>query len=228
VWTAGDQRQLDENGAVRVCAVVEAGGINAIRKAFPVPSGRPGLRLNNTSGIIGELLDDNGPLGALACEILGVTARPVRAVMFDKSADANWTVAWHQDRTIAVSRKVKAFGFDNWTVKDGIQHVEPPYELIERMVTLRLHLDDCGEDNGPLHTVAGSHILGRLSNADTKSAAQQGNIQRHFARAGDVLVMRTSIVHASPAAIRPQRRRVLHIDFSADELPAPLEWAFGT
>ena len=34
--------------------------------------------------------------------LLGNGMRPVRSILFDKTADANWPVAWHQDLTIAV------------------------------------------------------------------------------------------------------------------------------
>jgi len=88
---------------------------------------------------------------------------PVRAIFFNKSAAANWLVPWHQDLTIAVRAKVDVPGFGPWSSKEGIPHVQPPISLLEEMLTIRLHLDDCDENNGALRVLGGSHRLGRLS-----------------------------------------------------------------
>ena len=88
---------------------------------------------------------------------------PVRAIFFNKSPDANWLVAWHQDVTIAVRERKEVPGFGPWTVKDGIPHVQPPIDVLERMLAVRLHFDDTDETNGALRVLPGSHRLGRLS-----------------------------------------------------------------
>ena len=72
----------------------------------------------------------------------GPATKPVRAVLFDKTEDANWSVAWHQDRTIAVRERREVANYGPWSVKDGATHVEPPFEMMRGMVTLRAHLDD--------------------------------------------------------------------------------------
>lgn len=38
-------------------------------------------------------------------EILGDNALLVRVILFDKTADKNWLVAWHQDKTVSVSER---------------------------------------------------------------------------------------------------------------------------
>lgn len=73
--------------------------------------------------------------------------------MFDKASDANWNLAWHQDVTIAVQRQMDVPGFGPWSVKDGIVHVQPPEEVLNAMVAIRVHLDPCGADNGPLRVI---------------------------------------------------------------------------
>lgn len=73
---------------------------------------------------------------------LGRAARPVRAILFDKTPVTNWGLAWHQDRTIAVSTRHEMPGYGPWSLKAGLQHVEPPFDVIESMLTLRIHLDD--------------------------------------------------------------------------------------
>ena len=95
--------------------------------------------------------------------VLGDSAVPVRAVLFDKRPEANWLVPWHQDLSVVVAKRVDAVGWGQWSEKDGMVHVQPPVSMLESMLTVRLHLDDCGEDNGPLRVLPGSHRLGRLT-----------------------------------------------------------------
>ncbi len=100
-----------------------------------------------------------GPWSDIAKRVIGDAAFPVQAVLFDKSSAGNWTLGWHQDRTIAVRRRIDHPGFGPWTIKRDIQHIEPPFALIERLVTLRIHLDSVPADNGPLLIAPGSHRL---------------------------------------------------------------------
>ena len=53
----------------------------------------------------------------IAAEFLGENAKVVRAIFFDKTAEANWKVPWHQDLTIAVKEKSETEGFAAWTHK---------------------------------------------------------------------------------------------------------------
>ena len=89
--------------------------------------------------------------------------QPVRAILFDKTPSANWKVVWHQDLTIAVRERGVVSGFGPWSEKEGVVHVQPPIELLERMLAVRVHLDDCGADNGPVRVLPASHRVGRLS-----------------------------------------------------------------
>ena len=154
------------------------------------------------------------------------SSRLVRIIAFDKTPQANWFVPWHQDRAIAVGGRAELPGYQNWTIKDGALHVEPPIVVLECMLTLRVHLDPCGEDDGPLEVVLGSHGLGRLDKAAIAAVAQQGRQQLCLAARGDILAMRPLIVHRSQRARIPTRRRVLHLEYAASPLPAPLTWAF--
>ncbi|MFA5988197.1 MAG: hypothetical protein WC803_01145 [Sphingomonas sp.] len=102
--------------------------------------GVPGARLHGVAGLW-PIIAAGGAIGALANLVASHSVRPVRALLFDKSARANWALGWHQDRTIAVAERRDMGGFGPWTVKSGVIHVEPPFALIEQMVTLRVHLD---------------------------------------------------------------------------------------
>ena len=99
----------------------------------------------------------------LARIILGFGAFPVRGILFDKIPDANWKVPWHQDVTIAVREKAVVGGFGPWSTKAGILHVQPPASVLEKMISIRMHLDSCNESNGALQVIPGSHRSGRIA-----------------------------------------------------------------
>jgi ectoine hydroxylase-related dioxygenase (phytanoyl-CoA dioxygenase family) len=119
---------------------------------------------------------------------------------------------------------VEVPGFSHWTVEAGLTQVEPPFCFLERMVTLRVHLDRVDAGNAPLAILPGSHRLGRLSETDIENLSRAAKPCLCLAEAGDVWAYGTPIIHASAASVRPKRRRVLQIDYSADALPRPLQW----
>jgi hypothetical protein len=149
---------------------------------------------------------------------------PVRAIYFDKSSDANWLVPWHQDLTLAVRARVEAAGFGPWSTKDGIPHVQPPVELLRQMLTVRLHLDDADESNGALRVLPGSHRLGRLSSERVQELRSRQPDFLCTVSAGDALLMRPLLLHASSRSTSPRHRRVLHIEYAAFTLPESLNW----
>jgi ectoine hydroxylase-related dioxygenase (phytanoyl-CoA dioxygenase family) len=160
----------------------------------------------------------------IAESLLGEKAEVVRAIFFDKTADANWKVPWHQDLTIAVKEKRTAQGFSVWTRKAGIQHVQPPVDLLEKMMTLWFHLDDADETNGALKVIPKSHKAGRLSAQEIKSMREANETCLCSVKKGDCLIMRPLILHASSAGTSPKNRRVIHFEFSAEDLPNGLSW----
>lgn len=155
----------------------------------------------------------------LPCEPL-----PVRAIYFDKSPDANWLVSWHQDLTLALHARADVPGFGPWSTKDGIPHVQPPVELLQQMVAVRLHFDDADESNGALRVLPGSHYLGRLSAEDIEKLRERQPAHVCAARAGDALLMRPLLLHASSRSTSPRHRRILHIEYAGFALPAGLQW----
>ena len=110
-------------------------------------------------------------------------------------------------------------------MKQGRLHVVPPFEVLAGMVTLRVHLDDVPADNGPLLVARGSHRLGRVAASDMAAAIAGCPVWTCLARAGDIWRYATPILHASAAAERPTRRRVLQLDYAATDLPGRLRWA---
>lgn len=186
-------------------------------------SGRPGGRVFGDE-LVRRLCCPDGAVGHLAQARL-TAAKPVRAVLFDKTPANNWSVAWHQDRTIAVQERREVEGFGPWSTKAGLQHVEPPFTILEGMLTLRAHLDDCGPDNSPLLIAPGSHRLGKVPADQVAARAAELGTEACLAGAGDVWVYATPILHASEPARAPGRRRVLQVDFAAGDLAGGLEWA---
>lgn len=193
------------------------------RMIADLPVNRAGLRLHGQAGLAALLAPDGAP-GRIAAAALGPDARPVRAILFDKTPVTNWTLGWHQDRTIAVRERHDAPGFGPWTVKAGIRHVEPPFGIIAGMVTLRLHIDAVPPDNAPLLIAPGSHRLGRIPEAAIESTVARCGTFACTAEAGDIWAYATPILHASAAATVAAHRRVLQVDFSAAALPDGLEW----
>ena len=159
--------------------------------------------------------------------VVGENARPVRGLLFDKTPEANWTVPWHQDRSIAVREKADVAGYGPWSTKVGVVHVQPPVEVLRSMVTVRIHLDDCGEDNGPLRVVPGSHR--RMLDANEVDAAVDAGPQKILTcPSGGSVVMRPLVLHASSPATSPRHRRVLHLEYAAVELEGGLAWRFAS
>ena len=171
-------------------------------------------------------LAQSPPILEIAQAILGPAAFVVRGLFFDKTLSTNWNLPWHQDLTIAVRDRRDVAGFGPWTRKAGIPHVHAPDDLLDRMVTVRLHLDDCGPHNGPMRVLPGSHAAGKLD---------AGTIAPWTARAaelavdcvvpaGGAVVMRPLLLHASSLGTIEGHRRVIHLEFAAEALPDGLVW----
>ena len=183
-----------------------------------LPTDKAGVRIYSNQSIATILGDE-----ALVA-LVGAGFQPVRAVLFDKSAGANWALGWHQDRTIAVAKRVNMPHFGPWSTKAGVQHVEPPFEFIERMRTIRIHLDDVPIDNAPLLVARGSHLLGKIAESSIEDIVNRAEIITCTAARGDMWIYSTPILHASAAAAWPARRRVMQVDYADFELPGELMW----
>jgi ectoine hydroxylase-related dioxygenase (phytanoyl-CoA dioxygenase family) len=166
----------------------------------------------------------SAPVREVAEAVLGERCFAVRALLFDKTPTANWKVVWHQDLTIAVRARAVVRDFGPWSEKAGVPHVQPPVDLLERMLAVRVHLDDCGVDNGPLRVIPGSHLVGRLTGEGVDAYRIARAAVDCVAQRGAIVALRPLLLHASSAAARPSHRRVVHFEFAAERLPEPLEW----
>lgn len=161
-------------------------------------------------------------LGIARC-LAGERAQLVRSLFFDKNAEANWNVQWHQDLTIAVKARFPVEGFGPWSVKAGIPHVQPTDAVLEAMIALRIHLDQATEANGALKVYPASHRFGRLPADRIREFAKTPAVTCAAAR-GSILVMRPLLLHSSSAGPEPSHRRVIHLEFAGMGLPHGLEW----
>lgn len=165
----------------------------------------------------------SGPVRSIAEAVLGKHCFAVKGTFFNKTQESNWKVAWHQDLTIMVRKRKDVAGFGPWTVKEGIVHVQPTAIVLSRILAIRLHLDASEEDNGPVRVVPGSHKQGRLSADEVLAYRKEGTVVCTVLRGG-TLLMRPLLLHASSVCVTPKARRVVHLEFAAEELPDGLEW----
>ena len=198
--------RLNEEGSVR-----RRGGIFAVRNLLDVS---PEARELASSPVVGELVEP----------VLGSECFPVRGILFDKIPGANWKVPWHQDVTIAVQERIETEGFGPWSIKADVLHVQPPAIVLEKMLSVRLHLDPCGEANGALRVVPGSHQHGRIPEDKIPSIRQTAFETVCAIGVGGALLMRPLLLHASSPSRAPEHRRVIHLDFAAVQLPAGMSW----
>ncbi len=218
--------RLGSAGFVIIRSVLTNAEVESLKRALtPLANpARAGVRgLLQRCPKITSLARDERITHALV-SLLGGVPFAVRGLLFDKSASANWRVGWHQDLAIALRQRADVFGFGPWSVKDGIVHAHAPAGLLERMLTVRVHLDDADEKNGALQVIPGSHLAGKMSPSEVDLTAMSGRPVTCVAHSGDVLVMRPLLLHASLAATTPVHRRVVHIEYAMDELPPPLQW----
>jgi Phytanoyl-CoA dioxygenase (PhyH) len=149
---------------------------------------------------------------------------PVRAIYFDKSPDTNWLVPWHQDLTLALRSRAEVSGFGPWSTKDGVPHVQAPVELLQQMLTVRLHLDAADKTNAALRVLPGSHRLGQLSPEQVQEWRRNHSEVLCTVSTGDALLMRPLLLHASSRSTSTRHRRVVHIEYAGFALPEALSW----
>ena len=144
-----------------------------------------------------------------------------KSIYFDKPEKSNWFVSYHQDLTISVDKKIEVEHFENWTVKQNQFAVQPPKEILENNFTIRIHLDKTTKDNGALKVLNTSHKKGisRVENIDLNEEIETiCEVQK-----GGIMMMKPLLFHASNKTTNNERRRVIHIEFSNQELPNELE-----
>jgi ectoine hydroxylase-related dioxygenase (phytanoyl-CoA dioxygenase family) len=147
----------------------------------------------------------------------------VKSIYFDKPASSNWYVSYHQDLTISVDNKREIEGFQFWTIKQNQFAVQPPLEILQNIVTIRIHLDRTDENNGALKVVPKSHLKGiyRPENIDWNSEKE---VCCKVSKGG-IMLMKPLLLHSSGRTVNNLQRRVIHIELSNIDLPKELNWS---
>lgn len=158
---------------------------------------------------------------------LGSSSTAVQCTYFEKSADRNWLVPFHQDLSIPVAAKVDDPSLCGWSEKEGTLFVRPPLDVLRSLVAVRLHLDDCGVDDGPLRVIPGDSQHTILPDEAIAALRATETAVTCLASAGDALLLRPLLLHASSKGRGGSRRRVLHFVFGPAELPLGLRWALA-
>lgn len=179
----------------------------AIRRFFEVVPAAGEIILNASKNLVQELFGKNYFV--------------VKSIYFDKPGGSNWFVAYHQDLTISVNEKADIEGYNSWTIKDNRFSVHPPVEILEKIYTIRIHLDSTDENNGALRIIPGSHKNGIVRG---QAVEKRGEVVCKVERGG-AMIMRPLLFHASSRSINSQKRRIIHIELCNIPLPAPLTWA---
>ena len=147
----------------------------------------------------------------------------VKSIYFDKPEKSNWFVSYHQDLTISVDKKIEYENFSNWTNKHNQFAVQPPKEILENIVTVRIHLDNTNEDNGALKVLKKSHLKS-ICRIDSLEFEKETEVFCNV-DSGGIMLMKPLLFHASNKTTNDKNRRVIHIEFSNKELPKNLHWS---
>lgn len=210
-------------------AVLGDAEMDGLAEAIERVSGRSRAGARHLMGhpVVAKLARDSR-LIALAEAIVGRSAIPYRATLFDKSLRSNWLVVWHQDTALPLRSRCDRPGWGPWSMKGGIVYAHAPAEALEHVVALRIHIDDCAVTNGPLRVLPGTHRLGVLTDARVQELARSIGPQTCAVERGGVIAMRPLLVHASSKSISESRRRILHIEYAASlSLGSGMEFAIA-
>lgn len=145
-----------------------------------------------------------------------------KTIYFDKPSESNWFVAYHQDLSISVDKKADLENYSNWTFKKGQYGVQPPIEILEDTITIRIHLDDTDENNGALKVISKSHLNGII-----RAESKDWEIENECickVKKGGAMLMKPLTLHASNRTLNGNKRRVIHLEINKHKLEEPLEW----
>lgn len=211
-------KDLDQQGFCLIEGIFAEHEIVEMIRALPDLGERAGTR-SLLDYSVGQTCAKDPRVRQLVTAAIGEEAQAVRGILFDKSPGVNWNLGWHQDTKIAVKEQLDVPGYLAWSTKEGVIHCQPPVEVLQNSVAVRIHLDDCGEDNGPLRVIPGSHRHGFF---EDHTLAEPKTLT---CRAGDVILMKPLTLHASSKSEAPTHRRVIHIEFCSVHLDGGLRWA---
>ena len=227
------QREMSEDGFTIIEDVFSPSEVAAIIETISSSdTSRPTFRKTGDLFAIRQFLKEipqsislifTSKLQTLIHEFFGNDYSVVKSIYFDKPGDSNWFVAYHQDLTISVDKKIELEGYGPWSTKQNQYAVQPPLDVLQHNFTIRIHLDDTTEENGALQVVPQSHLKG-VYRPESIDWNQEREVTCSV-RKGGIMIMRPLLLHASSRTTNHQKRRVFHIEFSNQDLPYPLQWS---
>lgn len=212
-----DRRAFNEQGFAIISTALRDQDILKLQHGFASPNLRrtkAGVRHALKYPAVAELARDRQLLGIVQ-GVLGSSAVPFRATLFDKSPHSNWLVVWHQDTALPLRERQEAPEWGPWSVKEGVMYAHAPASALSQVLALRIHLDDSTADNGPLRVLPGTHNMGVLGDNQIHELAERVTSVDCLVPRGGILAMRPLIVHASSKSRSEMTRRVLHIEYAA-------------
>jgi Phytanoyl-CoA dioxygenase (PhyH) len=205
-----------ELGAIRECVGSVTASTKGLMRSQDVYAVRQAFQA--MPGLLEPVLND--AVRSLVRSVLGTDAFITKSIWFEKPPGGNWFVGWHQDISISAKERIDVPGYSRWTAKHGMVGVVPPIGILERTLTVRIHVDDADAENGAVRVIPGSHLSGIQP---PPAHGTEGAICA--VPAGGVMLMRPLLLHASSRSRSERPRRVLHLEFNDRELDAGLEWA---
>lgn len=213
-----DQRVFDAEGYAILPEILGEEEVAELEECFAdgtaLRRSKAGVRHVLSSPVVTNIANGMNLLG-IAQHIVGGGAVPFRATLFDKSPASNWLVTWHQDTALPIREKKEMPGWGPWSVKEGVIYAHAPASALERVVALRIHLDDSTTENGPLRVLPGTHKFGVLADEAIHDLSGKISPSNCLIPRGGILAMRPLIVHASSKVRSQERRRVLHLEYAA-------------
>jgi ectoine hydroxylase-related dioxygenase (phytanoyl-CoA dioxygenase family) len=229
---ANHHENIAKNGFTVLADIYTADEIDAILKNISrADQSNPTFRKTEDLFAIRQFLKEvpdvkplvlNKKLKECIASLFGNSYFIVKSIYFDKPPQSNWFVAWHQDLTISVDKKIDLPGYGPWTTKLNQFAVQPPVDILKDNFTVRIHLDDTDEGNGALKVISGSHL--DITRAEHLNL-QAGESVTCNVPTGGIMIMRPLLMHASNRSTTNKQRRVVHIEFSKTELPEGIDWA---
>ncbi len=177
--------------------------------------------LKEIPSTVDAIFNDN--LKRILEQVLGDKYFIAKSIYFDKPQTSNWYVSYHQDLTISVDKRMNIDGFEFWTTKQNQFAVQPPLDILQNVVTVRIHLDETNEHNGALKVIPKSHLKG-IYRPETIDWTIEREVSCNVP-AGGIMLMKPLLLHSSGRTTNNKQRRVIHIEFSSKELPLGLNWA---
>jgi ectoine hydroxylase-related dioxygenase (phytanoyl-CoA dioxygenase family) len=222
--------QVEQDGYAIVPNVFKTEEVQSLAltlESSNLPRSRAGVRHLLSHPAVMNVANDLRLL-EIAQSILGDNAFPFKATLFDKSPETNWLITWHQDTALPLREKQETPGWGPWSTKEGIAYAHAPATALEKVVALRLHLDDSTSENGPLRVVPSTHRRGILSDEEVEVIVGDATPIACLVPEGGIIVMRPLIIHASSKSQSDISRRVIHIEYATrNAIPAPLQLAMA-